>query len=349
MEPILDVFSSDAFSFVTLTDSINKLPFVPGRLGALGLFTEAPVPTTSIALEEQAGILTLVNPTPRGGPGETRPKPLRRARVLKVPHYQLDDNVLAEEVQNVREFGPQMQPRSVETYLSGRMEMFTAQLDVTTEFQRVGAIKGLIVDRDGNTIYDLFSEFGVTAVTPINFALSNANTAVRKKCSQLVRTMSQTLGGVAFTSVYGLCGDTFWDDLIDHRGSPRHLPLPGGRAPARGRGVLDPQIRRHHLRELSRLDRRRHRCGRHRHPVHRSERGAFLPAGDAQPVQDVLCAGRLYRDGQYAGPAALRQGDSLRQQQVRPPGDADQSALALSAAARPDQGPAPLMGSSEHS
>ena len=115
MEPILDVFSSDAFSFVTLTDSINKLPFVPGRLGALGLFTEAPVPTTSIALEEQAGILTLVNPTPRGGPGETRPKPLRRARVLKVPHYQLDDNVLAEEVQNVREFGPQMQPRSVET------------------------------------------------------------------------------------------------------------------------------------------------------------------------------------------------------------------------------------------
>jgi hypothetical protein len=48
-----------------LTDSINKLPFVPGRLGALALFTEAPVPTTSIALEEQSGILTLVNPTPR--------------------------------------------------------------------------------------------------------------------------------------------------------------------------------------------------------------------------------------------------------------------------------------------
>jgi hypothetical protein len=42
--------------------------------------------------------------------------------------------------------------------------------------------------------------------------------------------------------------------------------------------------------------------------------------------------------------AALRQGDPLRQQQVRPPGNADQSALALSAAARPNQGPASLMG-----
>ena len=29
-----------------------------------------------------------------------------------------------------------MQPRSVETYLSGRMEMFTAQLDATTEFRK---------------------------------------------------------------------------------------------------------------------------------------------------------------------------------------------------------------------
>ena len=94
MERILDVFSNDAFNFVTLTDSINKIPFVPGRLGALGLFTEAPVPTTSIALEEQSGILTLVNPTPRGGPGETRPKPLRRARVLKELCRNLGDEAI---------------------------------------------------------------------------------------------------------------------------------------------------------------------------------------------------------------------------------------------------------------
>jgi hypothetical protein len=216
MEPILDVFSGDAFGFVTLTDSINKLPFLPGRLGMLGLFDEVPVATTSVALEEQAGVLTLVNPTPRGGPGETRPKPVRRARVLRVPHYQLDDNVLAEEVQNVREFGSQMQTRSVDTYLSGRMSMFTAQLDATTEFQRVGAIKGLILDRDGNTIYDLYQEFAVNPVDPISFALNNAGTTVRKKCTQLVRTMAQVLGGVPFTGVYGFCGDNFWDDLIDH-------------------------------------------------------------------------------------------------------------------------------------
>ena len=32
-------------------------------------------------------------------------------------------------------------------------------------------------------------------------------------------------GGVAFTSVYGLCGDTFWDGSDRPRGGSRHLPL----------------------------------------------------------------------------------------------------------------------------
>jgi hypothetical protein len=66
-----------------------------------------------------------------------------------------------------------------------------------------------------------------------------------------------------------------------------------------------------------------------------------VPAGE-----DVSCsffAGRLYRDRQYAGPASVRQGDPIGQQQARPPRSADQSALALSAAARPGQGSAPLI------
>ena len=32
--PALDIFSSSAFSMVALTDAINKMPYVPGRLSA---------------------------------------------------------------------------------------------------------------------------------------------------------------------------------------------------------------------------------------------------------------------------------------------------------------------------
>ena len=31
--PVLDVFTSDAFSVASLTDAVNKRPFIPGRAG----------------------------------------------------------------------------------------------------------------------------------------------------------------------------------------------------------------------------------------------------------------------------------------------------------------------------
>jgi Phage major capsid protein E len=55
--PALDIFSSSAFSMVALTDAINKMPFVPGRIGQLGLFREQGVSTTSVMIEEREGNL----------------------------------------------------------------------------------------------------------------------------------------------------------------------------------------------------------------------------------------------------------------------------------------------------
>ena len=60
--PALDIFSSSAFSMVALTDTINKMPYVPGRIGQLGLFREQGVSTTSVMIEEREG-----KPTPRAG------------------------------------------------------------------------------------------------------------------------------------------------------------------------------------------------------------------------------------------------------------------------------------------
>ena len=64
--PALDIFSSSAFSMVALTDAINKMPYVPGRIGQLGLFREQGVSTTSVMIEEREGSLTLVETTSRG-------------------------------------------------------------------------------------------------------------------------------------------------------------------------------------------------------------------------------------------------------------------------------------------
>jgi len=81
----------------------------------------------------------------------------------------------------------------------------------------LGAVKGIVADADGGTIYDLFGEFGVSQLAAVNFALSTDTTDVRKKCAQVIRSMGDELkvGNMPFR-VRALCGDTFFDNLIGH-------------------------------------------------------------------------------------------------------------------------------------
>ena len=218
--PVLDVFTSDAFSVASLTDAVNKRPFIPGRAGQVAGWQEQGVTTTSIMIEEVEGSLQLVNPSPRGAPGAVAAKDKRVVRNLIVPHYQVDDGINADEVQGIRAFGEESMVQAVQTLVNQRLaDHVQLRLDPTLEYQRIGAIKGVILNGDGSTLYDLFTEFGVTQETEVDFDLDNASPAsgaLRKACTGVVRKIATNLGGAAYSGVYALCGDAFWDDLTAH-------------------------------------------------------------------------------------------------------------------------------------
>ncbi|UEQ13635.1 major capsid protein [Xanthomonas phaseoli] len=215
-----DVFASDAFSVISLTDAINNVPFIPGRAGQVAGWEEEGVPTTSILVEEDGGELRLVDPTPRGGPGQTFAPEKRKARSLVVPHYQVDDFIAADSVQNIRAFGQANQLESVQERVTARLRQHVQwKLDPTLEFQRVGAIKGLIVNAGGTVLYDLFNEFGVAQEAEVDFDLDNANPgsgALRRKVAGVVRKIADGLGGVPVGAIHAFCGDAFFDDLLSH-------------------------------------------------------------------------------------------------------------------------------------
>jgi hypothetical protein len=218
--PALDIFSGSAFSMVALTDAINKMPFVPGRIGQLGLFREQGVSTTSVMIEEREGALTLVETTSRGAPAVQHVPNKRKARSLTVPHVALEDTILADEVQNVRAFGSENQLEGVQAVVNQRLAEMASKMDATLEHLRVGAIKGQILDADGSAvIYDLFSEFGVSQHSEIDFDLDNASPApgaVKKKCHDIRRKIEDELGVVPYDHIHGMCGPDFFDDLITH-------------------------------------------------------------------------------------------------------------------------------------
>ena len=215
---MLDIFKSDPFSVFSLTDAINQVKFVPGHISRLGLFSTTSVNTLSIGLEEKNGILTLVSPSPRGGPGQTVDKTKRKLRMLAVPHFQIDDAIMADEVQGVRAFGSETDLETVMGKVDERMTIHSQSFAATEEYHRIGAVKGIVTYADGSTL-NLFTEFGVSQEAEIDFDLDNATPVagvLRKQCAGVYRTIASNLDGVPFSGVRAECGDAFFDDLIAH-------------------------------------------------------------------------------------------------------------------------------------
>ena len=82
---MLDIFRDDAFSLTTLSDSFIKAPYKPGRIGSLGLFRSRGVPTTSVVIEWKDGRLSLIQTSPRGGPGSNIGAEKRKLQSVLVP------------------------------------------------------------------------------------------------------------------------------------------------------------------------------------------------------------------------------------------------------------------------
>ena len=215
---LLDVFGQSAFSTITLTDAVNKMPFVPGRAGSLGIFEEFGVPTTTIMIEEHDGTLTMIPTTERGAPATPNKTDKRTARSLAIPHLATEDNILPNQVQDIREFGQEQTLQSVQSVVNQRLREMTTKLDATLEHLRIGALKGTILDSDGSTvILNLFTAFGVTQITEKDFTFDTAAEGdVKTLIHQIIRETEDELGATVYDHIHSFCSSAFFDDLVAH-------------------------------------------------------------------------------------------------------------------------------------
>lgn len=213
---LLDIFKGELFSTMTLTASIQDVPFVPGRIGELGWFDEEGIFDTTVVIEKENQTLVLVENKARGSNPQVVGADKRSGIPFKTTHLPETDTIMADEVLGVREFGSNDSRRTVEAVINKRLMKARRNLDATHEWHRVGALKGKILDSDGSTVIaDIFDRFGLTQQT-LNMDLGTATTKVRAKCSQIYDKIEDALGGVPFTGVRVLCGKDYWESFITH-------------------------------------------------------------------------------------------------------------------------------------
>lgn len=220
---MMNIFRGDAFSEVTLTSQVERLPHVPTTLGDRQIFTDNPIRTTALAVEERNGVLVVVPMSQRGQPTNSeRTTERRKMRYFDVPRIFQGDTIHSHELQNIREFGQETVMMQVQTEVARRLSGPTGilrTLDFTEEFHRLAAVQGLLLDSDGSVWYDWYDEFQIARPDEINFNLAaNIEYTIRPICNQLERSIARSSQG-AFTtesSITALCGDAFYDKFTTH-------------------------------------------------------------------------------------------------------------------------------------
>lgn len=220
---IMNVFRQDAFSGLTLTEQVNRMPYIPTTLGDLGIFEDDPIMTTAVQVDRKDGVIGLIQTSPRGAPNAQRTTEKRQARYFDCTRLAMETTIYATELQNVRSETEQMMLKDLQEEVATRLTGPTGisnQIELTREYHRLGAIQGLLLDADGTPLHNWFNEFEISqpAEFVFNLAAGVAGTLI-PLCNQIVRAMKRAAKGAwieGVTEPHAVVGDTFFDAFTQH-------------------------------------------------------------------------------------------------------------------------------------
>lgn len=215
----MSMLNTQLFTVTEMTDAINKLPLMPLRLAPL--FVEKRVRTTSIVLDIKKGRIVLVENQDRAAPAQSLAGKgsKRSTKVLETAHLPQSDVVAPEDIQDVRAFGTS-EPITAVTVINEKLQNLKNNIEMTKELHRLGAVKGVVMDADGETVlHDLYKVFGCQKSTQdIVFptAVTDKENPILSSITNAKRKLEAGMGGVPFHRVECLVGKDFFDALTGH-------------------------------------------------------------------------------------------------------------------------------------
>lgn len=212
--------NASLFSVTEMTEAINKLPLMPLRLAPL--FVPRSVRTVDVALDIKKGRIVLVEHQDRAAQAQSIAGrgDKRSVKILQTAHLPQSDVVKPDDIQDVRAFGS-AEPITAATVINDKLQNLNNNLEMTLEFHRLGAVRGVIVDADGTTVlHNLYDVFGCTKNTQtITFPASETvkENPILKGILAALRKLEAGMGGVPYQRVECLVGADFYDALTGHK------------------------------------------------------------------------------------------------------------------------------------
>jgi len=215
MVAILNPFDAGGYTLAVMTEALNILPNVYTRLGQMGLFRFEGVTQRSVVIEQAEGVLNLLPSVPLGGPATVANRDVRSMRSFTIPWIPHDDAITPQDIQGVRGFGMSDAADPLATVMERKLTRMRVKHAQTREYMEVNALRGIVKDGAGTTLYNYFTEFGL-AQQAVDFVLGTAGTQVQAKIREVLRKIGTELKGETMSGVLALVSPEFFDKLIGH-------------------------------------------------------------------------------------------------------------------------------------
>jgi hypothetical protein len=212
----LNPFSGDAYSLVNMTTAFNIIPNMYGAINDLGIFNAQGLQTKTAIVERRNNVLNLLPSVPYGAPPNVNTSAKRDVISFPVPHIPVQDTVLPSDVNGIRAFGSGNVLEMIDDRIALKMDEMSRKHDITLEFLRMGALKGLVIDGDGVTILsNLFTAFNVTQKV-INIPFTTTTTVISTAVQNVSRYFEDNLKGETMSEIVVLCSGGYWDAFTTH-------------------------------------------------------------------------------------------------------------------------------------
>ena len=208
-------FAAGGYSLAEMTQAINILPNLYTRLGQIGLFRFEGVTQRSIVIEQREGVLSLLPSVPLGAPATVGTREQRSMRSFALPWIPHDDVILPADIQGMPALGLSDAADPLVEVMNRKLTLMRRKHAQTREYMEMNALRGIVKDGAGTTLYNYFTEFGLEQIS-VDFVFGTAGTNVQGKVRTVLRGIEDSLLGETMTTAHALVSSEFFDKLISH-------------------------------------------------------------------------------------------------------------------------------------
>lgn len=204
------------FSAQHLTETVNELDNQWGLLAEMDIAPGEGVSNTVVEIAIVGNEIRVLPARKRGDDPVARPANTEKSIFVEIPYFPQEHTIKPKDLQDwVKKENRLIKPVTLAESLAERLELMRLDHDLTLEYIRMGAAKGLLKDGEGTTLLNLFTAFGVTKKV-VDFELDNDATNVIAKCEEVVSHVRQNLKGEIMSGVVVLVSKAFFTSLVTH-------------------------------------------------------------------------------------------------------------------------------------